>query len=208
MHSMFQPVFNTRIAFALLLSLGISVSAYAGGATDTVTHLQTALIESMKKGDRLSYQDRVKQLSSIIDHAHDFPLISKVVMGQYWSTLSSEEQTAFIHIFKDLSVSMYANRFNSFGGEAFTVISEKDMPRGKRKLVDTRFAKSDGEEVRFLYMLQQTADQWKILNITVNGVSDLALKRAEYGGILKKDNGFQELLRTLQSQIDKNANGQ
>jgi len=162
----------------------------------------------MKDGDRLSYEERFKQLHPIIDQAHDFSLISKVVTGQFWSQLSTDQQTRFTKTFTDLSVSMYANRFNSYSGETFSVISEKDVPRGNRKLVDTRFTKSDGEEIRFLYMLQEVGNQWKILNITVNGVSDLALKRAEYGGILKKDQGFEELMHTLESQIEKNAHGQ
>ncbi len=208
MLSMSLRLFKASITLGVFLWLTLTASSFAGGATDVVSHLQAALIKSMKEGDRLSYQDRFKQLGPIIDQAHDFPLISKVVTGQYWSSLSVAQQTAFTSIFKDLSVSMYANRFNSYEGEKFAVISEKDVPRGKRKLVDTRFTKSDGEEIRFLYMLHQVGDQWKILNITVNGVSDLALKRAEYGGILKKDDGFQELISTLQSQIDKNANGQ
>jgi len=196
------------MALVLLLSLIMTPSSYAGGATDAVSHLQAALIQSMKKGDRQGYQERVTQLGSIIAQAHDFRLISRVITGKYWKTLSPAQQKAFTKIFKDLSVSMYASRFNSFDGETFTIISEKDMRRGKRKLVDTRFTKSDGEEIRFLYMLHRVSKKWKILNITVNGVSDLALKRAEYGGILKKNDGFQELLRTLQSQIDKNSNGQ
>jgi len=204
---MLQRKYKTCITL-VFLSLIMTAPSYASGATDTVSHLQTALIQSMKKGDRLGYPDRVTQLGSIVNQSHDFRLISKVVIGKYWKTLSPDQQKAFTNMFKNLSVSMYANRFNSYGGETFTIISEKDAPRGKRKFVDTSFTKSDGEEIRFLYMLHKVSKKWKILNITVNGVSDLALKRVEYGGILKKNNGFQILLRTLQSQIDKNANGQ
>ena len=208
MPSMLQPIIKTWLALILFLSLDISGSVYAQGATDTVSRLQAALVNSMKEGNRLNYDGRFKQLEPVIEQSHDFSLIAKVVMGQYWSTLSPDQQNTFMTIFKDLSISMYANRFNGYDGEAFTILSEKDIPRGQRKLVDTRFTKSDGEEIHFLYMLHQVADQWKIINITVNGVSDLALKRAEYGAILKKDNGFQELLQTLRSQIDKNAHGQ
>ena len=75
-----------------------------------------------------------------------------------------------------------------------------------RKLVQTRFVKSDGEEMRFNYILHQTNGQWKIINIMINGVSDLALKRVEYGSILKKD-GYPTLIEKLRLQIKENANG-
>ena len=73
-----------------------------------------------------------------------------------------------------------------------------------RKLVQTRFIKADGEEIRFNYILHQANDQWKIINIIVNGVSDLALKRTEYSSILKK-NGYLSLIEKLLAQIEENA---
>ena len=205
---MLRFIIPIRLAILTFLTLALPVSAGAGAPTETVTQLQSSLISTMKSGDHLNYEGRFKKLHPIIDQAHDFSSISKVVTGKFWSSLSPDQKTTFVRVFTDLSVSMYADRFNSYNGETFTVLSEKDLPRGNRKLVDTRFTKSDGEEVRFLYMLHQVGGQWKILNITVNGVSDLALKRAEYGGILKKNDGFEELLRTLHAQIDKNAHGQ
>ena len=38
----------------------------------------------------------------------------------------------------------------------------------------------------FTYILHQIHDQWKIIGVSVNGVSDLALKRAEYGAFFEK----------------------
>ena len=64
--------------------------------------------------------------------------------------------------------------------------------------------KADGEKITFNYILHRVQDEWKIISVSVNGVSDLALKRAEYGGILRKD-GFPTLIERLNTQIQKNA---
>ena len=49
-------------------------------------------------------------------------------------------------------------------------------------------------------------NQWRIVNIIVNGVSDLALKRAEYNSLLERE-GFQALIAKLEEQIRGYAEG-
>jgi phospholipid transport system substrate-binding protein len=50
-------------------------------------------------------------------------------------------------------------------------------------------------------MLKKKGDNWKIINIIANGVSDLALKRSEYTSILERD-GFEALIAKMNEKID------
>jgi phospholipid transport system substrate-binding protein len=50
------------------------------------------------------------------------------------------------------------------------------------------------------YILHRTEDQWRIINVIAEGVSDLALKRAEYAAFLKVK-GFDALLMKLNEKI-------
>lgn len=199
--------FSLRIVAALILCLLCwpSLGVYAGEASDTVAQLQTTLIKIMKEGKTLGYQGRYKVITPIIETTHDLPVIARIAVGRYWKKLTKEQQTQFTNTFTELSHSTYAGRFDSYSGEEFSLISEKPLKRN-RVLVQTRFLKSDGEEIRFNYVLHQKKDHWKIINIMVNGVSDLALKRTEYGGILKKD-GYPTLIEKIRTQIHENANG-
>ncbi|MDA0737374.1 MAG: ABC transporter substrate-binding protein [Nitrospirae bacterium] len=176
--------------------------AFAGEASESISQLQTTLIKIMKEGSTLGYKGRWETITPVIEHTHDLPVIAKIAIGRHWEGLTKEQQQKFTNTFQELSNSTYAGRFNSYSGEQFSVISEKPLKKN-RVLVQTRFVKADGEEIRFNYVLHQTSDQWKIINIMVNGVSDLALKRTEYGGILKKD-GFPALLEKLRTQIQEN----
>ena len=180
--------------------------ALAEEASSTVVQLQETILKIMKKGEELGYKGRYKIITPVVEQTHDLPVISRITVGRYWKKLTPEQQTIFTNTFNKLSHATYAGRFNSYSGEQFSLISEKSMKRN-RKLVQTRFVKSNGEEIRFNYILHQTNDQWKIINIIVNGVSDLALKRVEYGSILKKD-GYPPLIEKLRLQIKENANGQ
>ncbi len=189
-----------------LVVWGYGVNAFAGEATRVVTELQGSIITMMKKGRDLGYTGRYQSISPTVKQTHDLDTVARLVAGRHWKALDASQRSAFVEAFKDLSISMYAGRFKDYGGERFKVLSEQPLKRGNRKLVTSHLVKSDGEKVTFSYVLHQMHDQWKIISVSVNGVSDLALKRAEYGGILRKD-GFPTLIERLKTQIQKNAHG-
>ena len=193
-------------AVAFLVLWGYGVNAFAGEATHVVTELQESIMTIMKKGHDLGYTGRYQSISPTVEKTHDLDTIARLVVGRHWKKLDARRRSAFIETFKDLSISMYAGRFKDYGGERFNVVSETSLKRGNRKLVTSHFVKADGETLTFTYILHQVHDQWKIIGVSVNGVSDLALKRAEYGSILRK-NGFPTLIERLKSKIQKNAHG-
>ncbi len=177
-----------------------------GKAADVVRDLQDSLIAIMKDGDALGYEGRYDALAPVVDQTHDLDTIARLVVGRHWKGLTEAQRSDFIRTFRELSIATYAGRFKDYGGERFTILSEKPLPRGKRNLVVGHFIKADGEQVTFHYILHRVRRRWNILGISVNGVSDLALKRAEYGGILNND-GLPTLLQRLQDQIQDHRQG-
>lgn len=191
---------------AFLVVWGTGVNAFAGEATRVVAELQASIMTIMKKGHDLGYTGRYQRIAPTVEKTHDLDTIARLAVGRHWKGLDASQRSAFIETFKDLSISMYAGRFKNYGGEQFTILSETASKRGNRKLVTSHLVKSDGKKITFSYVLHQIHDQWKIISVSVNGVSDLALKRAEYGGILRKD-GFPTLIERLKAQIQENAHG-
>ncbi len=164
-------------------------------ATDVVENLHTTLLIVMKDGDRIGYQGRYDRLAPVITASFDMPFIAKTVLGRYWEPLRVEQKSKFIEAFSKLSVATYAANFDAYSGERFKVISEKEMS-GDRFLVQTQLIKSDGGQVQLDYLLHRTGGRWRIINVVADGVSDLALKRADYTGFLK-NKGFDPLLIKL-----------
>lgn len=194
------------VAFLVTWGFCVNASAGEGGAARVVTELQNSIMTIMKDGRDLGYTGRYQSISPTVEETHDLDTIARLVVGRHWKELDANQRSAFIETFTDLSISTYAGQFKDYGGEQFKVLSETASKRGNRKLVSSQLVKSDGEKITFSYVLHQVRDQWKIIGVSVNGVSDLALKRAEYRGILRKD-GFPTLIERLKIQIDKNANG-
>jgi phospholipid transport system substrate-binding protein len=68
-------------------------------------------------------------------------------------------------------------------------------------LVRTRLVQPADENVELNYRLRQTPTGWKIVDIYLSGtVSELALRRAEYGSVLERD-GFDKLVADLETKI-------
>ncbi len=193
-------------AVVFWMAWGYCVNTFAGEATHVVTELQESIVAIMKEGRDLGYTGRYQAISSKVQKTHDLDNIARLTVGRHWKGLNATQKSTFVETFRNLSISMYAGRFKDYGGERFEVLSEKSLKRGNRKLVTSHFVKPDGEKITFNYILHRIRDQWKIISISVNGVSDLALKRAEYSRILGEA-GLPTLIQRLKTQIRENERG-
>lgn len=164
-----------------------------------IRDLQTSLIQAMRQGNNINFQERFNFLAPVIIQTHDFDLIIRTVLGSHWKQLEPEQQQLFSDTFQQLSVATYASQFKEYGGEQFEILQQRSLPNGQQ-LIRSQLIKSDGGKVDFDYVLQQGNNGWRIVNILVDGVSDLALKRTEYRTILQRD-GFSALIAMLKEKI-------
>jgi phospholipid transport system substrate-binding protein len=196
--------FQIVLVSTVVLSLSApAVVAAADTAANVVEALHSELLIVMKQAKELGYAGRYQRLAPRITASYDFPYISKVVVGRYWRSFSAEQKSQFIEIFSKLSIATYATRFNGYSGERFKTISGEELKRGQR-LVKTVLIKANGEEIELDYILHRKNNQWLIINVVAEGVSDLSLKRADYTSYLKK-NGFDALLKKLVEKIQNYA---
>jgi phospholipid transport system substrate-binding protein len=197
-----KSVFQLPILVVMLLVVPASwaEAQERPGPEQVVNYLQESLIKSMREGGKLGYRGRFDLLAKAVDQTHDLDFIARTTLGANWTQLSVEQQRVFTDVFRKLSIGTYAGWFKSHEGERFEFIEQQDMPRDQ-VMVRTRFVQSGGEPpVRFDYVLRQTKDGWRIVNVLADGVSDLALKRVEYRAILQRD-GFQGLIDMLKGKI-------
>jgi len=192
--------FWTLIFLAMPIAMPYA-SASDRGATEVVEKLHTTLLAVMKDGDKIGYQGRYDQLAPVIQSSFDMPFISRTAVGKYWETFNSHQRSRFVEAFTQLSIATYAANFDSYSGERFKTTSEKEVDGG-RILVQSQLIKSDGGQVQLDYLLHRTGSRWRIINIIAEGVSDLALKRADYSAFLK-NNGFEALLKKLNEKISQ-----
>lgn len=199
--------------FRLLISI-ILVMAAAGlqaespendDAERVITTLQDGLIQTMRQGQKAGYNGRLKLIAPVIQQTHDLAAIIRSVLGAHWAKLDADQQQAITQAFQANSIATYADRFDQYDGEQFKVIEQTQLPRG-RVLVRSQLVRVDGNPVNFDYVMIRTSEGWRIINIVVDGVSDLALKRAEYSAVLQK-NGIAALIDMLKQKTARIEQG-
>lgn len=193
-----QKIF--RIALVLILVLpGISRAAGASDAGAVIDKLHAALLSAMKGGATLGYKGRYDLIAPTVKSSFDFPTISRIVMGRYWSKLDAKQKAQFIDTFSELSIATYASQFDAYSGEQFKDIGVNELKDG-RVVVRSEIVGSDGGTTKLDYLLNRTGGRWEIINVVADGVSDISLKRAEYSAVMRND-GFNALLEKIKGKI-------
>ncbi len=198
-----------RTVAAGLIGLGavLSSAAQNADAVATVDRLHGALLDIMQNARTLGYAGRRDRIAPVVRESFDLPFIARFALGRYWSELDSEERETFVNVFSRWTVAHYAARFNGYSGEKFEVVSVEPSRR-ERELVRTVLdvPNESAADVTLDYLLHETDGKWRIINVIANGVSDLSLKRADYGAVMKTQ-GFKNLVERLEGQVLELADG-
>ncbi len=168
-------------------------------AREVVADFQGQLLDTMKNGKKLGFDGRYKKLAEPVVKSHDLTKIARIVVGREWKKLTDEQKQKLVDVFSRLSIASYAHNFKDYSGEQFEVISEEQTPRGG-VIVHTLLKIPGEKDVKLDYQMKKKGNEWRIINIIANGVSDLALKRSEYTSILKRE-GFDALLEKISGKI-------
>ncbi len=202
----------TLLVFVVSANLAIVSSATANAsepksAKDIVINFQEVLLNVMKQGEQLSFEQRCDLLKEDIVKSHDVIKSLRTIVGsKEWKSFSTEQKQLLTDVFTRFIVTTYAANFNSYDDENFVFVSEQTTKKGNviiRSILELPKAKR--KKVVFDYALKKNTNGWKIFNIAADGVSDLATRRSEYRRILKKDDGFNTLIAIINEKIDNYA---
>ena len=145
-------------------------------------------------------EQRYASLEPLITATHDLAYIARFTVRRQWDGFTETERSAFLRAFKRLSVLTYASRFVRLSEDTFNIVESNDLGANRSRVVASISGTGDRREIPIEYVLQEGDAGWRIINIVADGVSDLALKRAEYRRVLA-DGSVGDLLELLESQI-------
>ena len=193
--------YRITILFSILCLITTSSSAVDGplDGEEIVVNLHEVLLTAMKSEKSLGYAGRMNIIRNVVSESFNFPLISKVVLGEKWGVLSHEDKQEFVRVMRALSVSTYAHHFSNYSGQQFVVVERKS--RNNSLSLSASLLSDNGDKTSLKYLLRKNSEGWLIVNVISEGVSDLALKKAEYSYIMEKD-GIKSLLRQLTTKIE------
>ena len=181
---------------ALAASAGRGNAATPGPAA-TVQSFYGALLAVMKEGRQVPIAERYARLQPAIMRAFDLALMTRIAVGPDWLRLTAAQQQGLEIAFARYTISTYANRFDAYSGERFTV-DPNPVANPNGVIVKTRLVPAAGRPVSLDYLMRQGAGgQWQVLDVYLSGtISELATRRAEFTAVLHKE-GADGLVRVL-----------
>lgn len=187
----------------LVLLWGSPILAAAENPIAPVVELHAGLLAAAEHRQD-PFEQRYGLLLPLIVATHDLGYIGQFTIRRQWAKLTTQQQADFASGFRRLAVANYVARFGGLHNASFDILGDEALPRGRHQ-VSALLRPAEAEPVTLTYVLHQTEDgPWKVINVVANGVSDLALKRAEYQRILR-DGDFAELLEHIGEQSQRLA---
>jgi phospholipid transport system substrate-binding protein len=200
------PTLAARVAAGALAALfAAAAGAQAADgtvATDTpeatIASLHSGLVAASQAHPGANTDARYRALEPLIEQTHDLAYIAEFALRKQWPMLSPSDRQRFVAAFEKLSVMTYASRFKNVSAATFKSAGPGTVEAGRAHVL-TAIARQGQPDIPLDYMLEQKEGAWRIINIIADGVSDLALKRAEYQRILGSGS-VDDLIKELEAQ--------
>ncbi|CAK0745214.1 phospholipid transport system substrate-binding protein [uncultured Gammaproteobacteria bacterium] len=194
------------ICFALLTmttSVALPVQAQAAdmaaGAGKFVENLGNQALDALSKhaGKKSELVSPFRKL--LLDN-FDIPTIGRFVLGRFWNETTPEQQKEYLSLFETMIVQMYADRFSSYSGETFKVLSAR--PETERDSFVLTEVAGNGSPVKVEWRVRQLGSRFGIIDVVVEGVSMSTTQRSEFASVIQSRGGKVEgLLLALRDKV-------
>lgn len=196
-------ILRTFLAFWMLALVSIGVRAdVIQDAKKPVDHLNQELIGLMRGGKQLGYEGRIKKIDPTVRQSFMFEAVAQIALGTHWKKLDEAQKLQFMDKYRELSSATYASQFKEYEGETFEFESGQELKPG-RVVIRYNLVASK-EKHAFEYHMSLFNGEWRVVNIVVDGISDLALRKAQYTSVIDRE-GFDALISKLTQKIADTA---
>ena len=130
--------------------------------------------------------------------------MSKWVLGKNWKTASETQRSEFIEQFKTLLVRTYARALLEYSNQQIKYFPAEMNANSKLAVVKTEMTSDGAQPFPVAYRMHQTNQAWKVVDVSVDGVSLVSTYRGSFSTQIKK-NGFDSLINELSIKNERLA---
>lgn len=158
----------------------------------------TQILEDPSLKPQAYARERQARVRAVVFDLIDFADISRRALGRHWRTLSPSEREEFVPLFRDFLEHTYLPKIALYKGERVRFSGE--AVDGDLATVQTLVITRQGTEIPVAYRLVQRTGNWRIVDISVEGISFTANYRAQFDQIIQRGS-YQELVRRLKQKL-------
>ena len=183
----------------LVLVLFYPVISYSdeniGKSKMFVEKLGRQVVEKVSNTE-ITEQERYNNFKTLYLSSFDNYYISRFVLGRYWKTIDKGIQKQFVDSFNNYIVATYAPKFKGWEGtfKAVESLFENNYYNVKMDILN-----KDGPTLKMMWKIYiNKNEEFKILDVNIDGVSMLVTQRAEFLSVIKNHpNGVKGLIDAM-----------
>lgn len=176
----------------VIFTLSLVLSQLTWSQTSPVPMLESSanqIIQTLKQN-----QATLKQNHQIVYQAIERYLLpnvdvngmSRSVLGRLaWNKATAAEKKEFTKAFTQLVIRTYASPLAEYSGETVKFAPYRDSENSRFTRVNSVISRSNGQRIPLSYNLVSKDGQWKIYDLSVEGVSLLQSFRSQFGQVLQ-----------------------
>ncbi len=145
-----------------------------------------AFVSLGEKG--ITDQERNRRFRTLLTEAFDLPRIARFVLGRYWRTATDTEQAEFVALFEKFVVQAYSNRFRDLTGKKL-IVQQATPIEDSYSLVISEIEIPNQPAVKINWRVQKTANNFKIVDVMVEGISMSITQRDEFAAVIRQSGG-------------------
>ncbi len=126
----------------------------------------------------------------------DFQIMARWVLGAHWKEADGAIRAEFVDQFRKLLVRTYATALLEFSDQVITYPDDSAIVKGRTVEVRQEIDQSGSEPILIGYRLHNTRGDWKVFDVTVDGVSLVKTYRASFSSLIR-DGGLLGLIAGL-----------
>lgn len=191
-----------RLCVVLMAMTLAGTPAYAGPPTDAMkTTIDEVLriLQDKELKQSGKAEERRQQLEQVVGARFDYQEMSKRALGAPWHGLSDQDKQEFVALFQTLLTNSYADKVESYSGEGVLYLNErteKDYAEVRTKVL------SGKTQIPLDYRLINRANDWRVYDVVVDGVSLVNNYRGQFTKILRASS-YADLVDQLRKKSDK-----
>lgn len=170
-----------RTLIPLLATVAVAAAAAIGSphqARELLVEVADTIVAELDRDEVRRDERRVRELveRELLPHV-DFERAARLVLGRHWRSATAEQRRRFTHEFRGFVVRFYTTALAEY-------LQKNELPDGLVSFGDVRaregsrivevpsvFHLTDGRQVEVNYRLYWDAERWKVIDVTVAGIS-------------------------------------
>ena len=154
--------------------------------------------------------ERETRFRELFGEALDIPAIGRFILGRNWNQASAQERADFLVIFEEVALQrflpMFQHKSDAYTGDSFDIVKIQPVSTIKdQALVHTRVIRLQGPPIELVWRIRERNKQFKILDISVQGLSMALTLRQEYGAAIKQLGGVEAIVQVLRKKVAAGA---